>query len=104
MPESSDEICSSGFSPNIFTYPPRGKALIKYSVSPTVLPNIFGSSSGIISNPNVEEIYIKCSGNLNLITGFEKFKKEKITDNLKKLKDYPEYIPDPEFILVINQP
>jgi alpha-ribazole phosphatase CobZ len=66
--------------------------------------NIFGSSSGIISSPNVEEIYIKCSGNLNLITGFKKFKKEKITDNLKKLKDYPENIPDPEFILVINQP
>lgn len=66
--------------------------------------NIFGPSSGIISSPNVEEIYIKCSGNLNLITGFEKFKKEKITDNLKKLKEYPENIPDLEFILVINQP
>ncbi|MDP1552364.1 MAG: phosphatidylglycerophosphatase A [Methanobacteriaceae archaeon] len=66
--------------------------------------NIFGSSSGIISSQNVEEIYIKCSGNLNLITGFKKFKKEKITDNLKKLKEYPKNIPDPEFILIINQP
>ncbi len=62
-----------------------------------------GPSAGIVNNTTNQNFYIKNSKDLTTIIGLEKFKKEKLGDNLEKLEKYPHHIPNLDIILIINQ-
>lgn len=62
-----------------------------------------GPSAGIVNNTTNQNFYIKNSKDLNTIIGLEKFKKEKLSDYLEKLENYPQHIPNLDIILIINQ-
>lgn len=62
-----------------------------------------GPSAGIVNNTTNQNFYIKNSKDFTTIIGLEKFQKEKLSDNLEKLENYPHNIPNLDIILIINQ-
>jgi alpha-ribazole phosphatase CobZ len=63
-----------------------------------------GPSTGIVNNLTDKNFYIRTSEDFTAIIGLEKFGKEKLSDNLAKLENYPHNTPNLDIVLIINQP
>ncbi|MDP3484868.1 MAG: alpha-ribazole phosphatase CobZ [Methanobacteriaceae archaeon] len=63
-----------------------------------------GPSAGIVNNTTNQNFYIKNSKDFTTIIGLEKFQKVKLSDNLEKLENYPQHMPNLDIILIIDQP
>ncbi len=79
-------------------------AILNKSSNHTPPMTFSGPSAGIVNNTTNQNFYIKNSKDFTTIIGLEKFQKVKLSDNLEKLENYPQHMPNLDIILIIDQP